>query len=125
MTDIQKTYREVIVAVDGQKGMTFDKCIKDTSCRVGDAGLAIAVSVLEDGILKLSHLKNRIPDFTQTEIRMALSNLKKNGYFEYDVKDKLYRVCLDSDGVKPTDTVVWALMATVAQGWLARSNSKK
>ena len=123
MTDIQKIYKEVIVAVDGRKGITFEKAIKETV--VGNAGIAIAISVLNDGNIKINHLKSRIPDFTQTEIRIALSNLRKGGYFVFDKKDKLYRLSLISegdrkDGVSEANSLIWALLCGVAQGWLRR-----
>lgn len=124
MTELQKTYRDVIIAVDGRKGITFQKAKEDSG--VGCAGIAIAVSVLEDGNIKLTHLKKRLPDFSQSDIRTALTNLRKNGYFAFDRKDKLYRVCLTSeqdekDGISATDGIIWALLSAVAQGLIVRT----
>ncbi len=124
MTDLQKSYREVIVSVDGRKGITFEKAIEGKDS-ISGAGMAIAVSVLEDGNIKLNHLTKRLPDFRQTSIRTALSNLRKNGYFVFDRKEKLYRVALTSeqdekDGVSATDGVVWALLGAVSLGFIKR-----
>ena len=122
MTNIQKSYRDVIVAVDGRKGITFKEATAPTEHRIGSAGMAIAVSVLESGDIRINHLTERIPDFTQTEIRTALSNLRKNGYFVFDRKEKLYRVALGDNETQATDGVVWALLGAVANGWLKRTN---
>lgn len=122
MTDIQKTYREIIVAVDGRKGITFDKATAPTEHRLGSAGMAITVSVLDDGNIKVNHLIKRLPDFTQSEIRTALGNLRRNGYFVFDRKDRLYRVALGDDESQATDGIVWALLGAVANGWLKRVN---
>ncbi len=120
MTDLQKTYKEVIVAVDGRKGMTFEKIKKEEKHQLGNAGIAIAVSVLNNGDIKINHLTKQIPDFTQTELRTALTNLRKNGYFVFDKKDKRYRVALGDNEQQSTDIVVWALLGAVASGWIER-----
>lgn len=120
MTNIQKSYREVIVAVDGRKGIDFKKATASTEHRIGSAGMAIAVSVLDDGNIEVKHLTERIPDFTQTEIRTALKNLRKNQYFVFDKKEKLYRVALGDTEEQSTDGVVWALLGACANGWLNR-----
>lgn len=59
MTEFQQAYRGMIKELSGKDWE------KDETWRTGNAGIAIAASVLEDGNTKLSHLKDRIPDFTQ------------------------------------------------------------
>ena len=120
MTNIQKSYRDVIVAVDGRKGIDFKKATAPTEHRIGSAGMAVAVSVLDDGNIEVNHLVKRIPDFTQTEIRTALKNLRQNKYFVFDKKEKLYRVALGDNEEQATDGIVWALLGACANGWLNR-----
>ena len=124
MTEIQKSYRKVITAVDGRKGITFEKATTSTEHRIGSAGMAIAVSVLDDGNIEVKHLLKRIPDFTQTEIRTALKNLRQNKYFVFSKKEKLYRVALGDTEEQATDGIVWALLGACANGWLQRANKE-
>ena len=73
MSEIQKTYRDII------KKLGSD--IDDENLRLANAGIATAIAVLKDGSIRIQDLKKRIPDFTQSEIRIALARLRKNGYF--------------------------------------------
>lgn len=111
MTEVQTTYRGMIKEISGKDWET------DKSWREGNAGVAVAVSVLDDGNLDLSHLRKRLPEFTQTEVRSALSRLKRNGYFKYLRKEKEYRLCVSND-TSIEDGIFWALLANVAQGYM-------
>lgn len=111
MTEVQTTYQGMIKELSGENWE------QDKSWREGNAGIAIAVSALDDGKLDLSHLKKRLPDFSQTEIRSALNRLKGNKYFVYDRKEKLHRLSVGGD-TSIQETVFWALLANVAQGYM-------
>lgn len=116
MTKFQEAYREVIQEVSDTE---WDK--KDHAWRLGNAGVAIGLSVLEDGNAQLTHLKQRIPDFSQTELRMALARLKQNGFLHYEEDDKEYRLVVDK-GTSVEDTLYWSLLANVANGFMERTN---
>lgn len=129
MTAIQKSYTEILNSISGKSWK------KDESGKIGSAGIAIVVSVLKDGIIKVNHLKSRLPDFTQTELRVALKNILKSEYLVADPlndlmvtgknnrrlkeDEKTYRLSLAKDE-KLEDGIFWALMAAVAQGWIER-----
>lgn len=112
MSKIPSTYNSVLKSVSGKKWKD------DKAFRVGHAGAAIVVSFLDNRSLKLSDLVKNLPDFHQSEIRMALKNLKANGYFMKD-KDGKYLLSVDK-GTNLTDGIFWALLVNVAQGFLQR-----
>ena len=124
MTDLQKSYREVIVAINSPhkgKKPTFGQAVKDETSRLGNAGVAVAITVMHTGEVKLQRLSKEIPDFTQSEIRISLSRLKKNGFFPYSRKEKRYQLSLD-EGVDIGDGIYWALLGAVANGFIERSS---
>lgn len=131
MTDIQKSYTELLEQISGKDWK------KDEKGKIGSAGISIVCSILEDGIIKINHLKSRLPDFSQTDIRIALKNIMRAGYLQADPlndlmvigknhrplksDEKKYRLVLSSDE-KIENSIFWALMGAVAQGWIERSN---
>lgn len=119
MTDIQKTYNKLLIEVSGKNWKLQDK-----DWRVGHAGAAIVVSFLENGELKLKTLVENIPDFSQTEIRLALKRLKDNGYFEKkERKDGYGYVLLTDKDVGIESPIFWALLINVANGFIDRTNN--
>ena len=112
--EIQKIYTEVLNEVSGKKWKTKKEW------RIGHAGSAIVCSFLDDGSLKLSGLKDNIPDFSQTEIRMALKRLKENGYFSKNKKGQ-YQLSID-EGTEVTDVIFWGLLINVANGFIKRTS---
>ena len=111
---IQKEYKKLITQLAENK--EWQK--KDDVYRVGNAGVAITISFLHDRILELRHLKKQIPDFSQSEIRLALKKLKENGYFNKN-KNKEYVLSIDK-GTDLTDIIFWALLVNVVNGFLDR-----
>lgn len=111
MTEVQQTYTGMLKDLSGEEWK------QDDTWKVGNAGVAVAVSVLDDGNLQLQHLKERLPDFSQSEIRMAISRLKSNGYFHYDRSAKEYRLVVSSD-TSIEEGVFWAILANVANGFM-------
>ncbi len=113
MTKAQEIYIPLIEDV-GEKGWKKSS----SAFRVGNAGIAITVSFLTDGRLHLAHLKKQIPDFSQSELRTALKELKQNRYFEKDKKGD-YKLSVDKD-TSIEDTIFWALLANVVNGFIKR-----
>ncbi len=119
MTDIQKTYTEILNQVS-KKNWKQDKTF-----RIGHAGASIVVSFLENGELKLKTLVKNIPDFSQSELRIALQRLMKNGYFTKGKrKDGMgYILHTDKDaGIE--SSIWWALLINVANGFIEREDEK-
>jgi hypothetical protein len=115
MTEIQKTYREVLKEIAGPKWK------QDSTSMQSNAGIAIALSVMDDGLLTIPHLKQRLPDFSQTDIRSALARLRRNGYFMRE--EGRYKLVIDKGiEVGGNETIFFALLGAVAQGWIERSN---
>jgi transcription initiation factor IIE alpha subunit len=115
MTEIQKEYTELLNEVS-KKGWKDDKTF-----RIGYAGAAVVISFLNRGDLKLKTLAEDIPDFTQSEIRVALQRLKRNGYFSKEKRknDFGYVLHVDDDaGIE--STIWWGLMINVANGFIER-----
>lgn len=115
MTEVQTTYRELIEELGNKENWQN----KSDAYRVGNAGIALTVSFLTDGSLNLKHLKEQIPDFSQTELRSALANLKQNKFFTYDRKRKQHILSVDKD-LSIEDGLFWALLSNVANGFINR-----
>lgn len=113
---IKKTYTDILNEVSGKNWK------KDKTFRVGHAGVAITVSFLENGSLKLKTLIDNALDFSQTELRIALKALKENGYFEKNKKGE-YRLSVGKDE-NLEGQIFWGLLINVAQGYLKRRNTK-
>jgi ppGpp synthetase/RelA/SpoT-type nucleotidyltranferase len=113
MTEIQTAYNKLLNQVSGKDWR------KENKYNVGHAGLAIVVSFLHDRSLKLQELIKNIPDFSQTEIRQALKEIKSNGYFK---KEKTGEYILNVDEDDSIESVVWwGLLINVAQGFIRRA----
>ena len=113
---IQKIYTKVLKEVSGKDWKT------NKTFRIGHAGGAITCSFLENGSLNLSELKKNIPDFSQTEIRIALKRLKENGYFEKNKKGQ-YKLSID-EGIAITDEIFWGLLINVVNGFINRTTKE-
>lgn len=115
MSKIRTAYNEVLTAISGKKWK------EDKTFRVGNAGVGVVISFLDNRSLKLNDLVKKLPDFSQSEIRTALKNLKDNEYFTKD-KDGQYLLSVDKD-TNLEDAVFWALLANVAQGFIQRKTA--
>lgn len=113
MTEIQKTYTGILNDIAGKDWKTND------TWRVGSAGVAVAVSILGSGESKLKNITELVPDFSQTEVRTALMRLKKNGYVS-STEDGKYVLSVGRDE-SIADTLFWALLINVANGYMGRS----
>lgn len=115
MSQIKKDYSSLLKEVCGRNWKN------EKSYRVGNAGIALTVSFLHNRSLKIQDLVKNVPDFSQTEIKMALKNLMLNKFFEKD-KDNKYVLSVDKDSGLES-IIFWALLSNVAQGFIKRVNN--
>mgnify|MGYP001558064063 CR=1 FL=1 len=121
MSEIQKNYLALIKAVDGRR-IPIKDILADSKSRLANAGVAVASVVMSIGDIRLQKIKKEIPDFTNSEIRIVLANLRKGKYF-VKVRGR-YWLEADKGSKKGTDAVWWGLLGAVAAGWIERSNEK-